>query len=178
MKKAVYIVCMFLCAQVCYSTTRTAKSCSFYDVSTIINTVSSGDTVFIPSDTDTVIWKNELKITKDISIFGAGIGKTCIRWGGNTNSSVFSFSPKDSNLNGVLRISGFTIDIGRIDDVKGISIINANTKKYFSNVRIDHNEIIGASGNAGYAIFIHGLIYGLVDNNRISQNVSISITWR
>jgi len=173
MNKLLYLMIIWkiICIQLCFSKNITAVSCSYSDVNAIFANVSSGDTIYLPSDT--VTWRNELKISKGVSIIGAGIGKTCIKWVGGTSASIFSYNPINPHLNEKFRISGLTIDANSIVDVNCISIVNTNTKSFISNVRIDHNEIIGATGNAGYAIFIQGSIYGLIDNNRINHNFRI-----
>ncbi|MFA5809799.1 MAG: Ig-like domain-containing protein, partial [Thermoleophilia bacterium] len=97
--------------------TITAVSCSQSAVQTAVNQAQNGYTVKVPAGDCT--WADQVSITKDISVLGAGIGQTILR----RNGTFFALNASKA------RISGFTF------------IGNGTLISFWGQgVRIDHNR--------------------------------------
>ena len=128
----------------------TASSCSFPDVESAVKSASDGDTVLVPAGES--VWTDSIVIDKDISLIGAGIGKTILK----TNSNWEMIFMKS----GASRISGITFDYSN----PGYPILIAPGG---DNWRIDHCQFT-TTGGKKLVILVRGTQddhpYGLIDN--------------
>src|SRR5437773_2126900 len=147
-----------------------ARSPSFADVSTAINTANAGDTVVIPAGT--AIWTSTLNITKGItlmgqtttdSVAGTAADKTIIQDNVTRGSAGTPVIKVQSVLGQSYRISGITFQpySATIKD-------NANGQVYLGGnsqaVRIDHCNFLPTSVQS-VIIGVWGAIYGVADHN-------------
>jgi len=143
-----------------------ASSCSYADVSSAINSASSGSTVMVPAGSCT--WANSLLITKGINLIGAGVGNTIIKNGGACGVGFqgelwLQYEPSNYALNTPFRLSGFTFDLS--NNCGGFAIGQTGKGAPFTvqtNIRIDHNRWINPGGKF---IWNAGNMYGVVDHN-------------
>ncbi len=143
-----------------------AASCSYANVLAAVNSAQSGDTVIVPTGTCT--WNSSLKITKGISLVGAGIGNTVITSGGSCGVGFqgefwLQYEPSNYDLNTPFRLSGFTFDMN--DKCSAFALGQPGKGAPFTvqtKIRIDHNRWINT---ANYFIWNAGNMYGVVDNN-------------
>jgi len=144
--------------------TYTAASCSYEDVSSVIDSASPGDTINVPSGSCT--WTSGLSINKGINLFGAGIGNTTIKNGRVDHGYLIGYNPSDWTLNTPFRISGFTFDLD--DNGHGISLGSSYKEAPFTvqtKVRIDHNKFINAATLNYQALRNTCTMNGVFDNN-------------
>ncbi|MFX0196082.1 MAG: hypothetical protein ACFFCW_08165 [Candidatus Hodarchaeota archaeon] len=130
-----------------------ASTCSRADVQSAINSASNGDTVIVPSGTCT--WSSSVSIpsTKGITLKGAGIDSTTIRFSGNKG----------------LKISG---SVGRPFRVTGFTFTSLSGNEYqiyidgdCRNWRIDHIKFNdNPVSMMPYGVWVHGHTYGVIDN--------------
>ena len=139
-----------------------ASSCSYSAVSAAVSSAAPGDTVTVPGGSCT--WTSTLSINKGISLIGAGKGKTIITR--STSNAVISYSPADQTANLLIRISGFTFDMGGQGGV-GMYLSSGQTTKAQTKLRIDNNRFqnlqLGSSQNQ--YIRHSGNLYGVIDSN-------------
>lgn len=134
--------------------THTAASCSFASVQTAYNASSNGDTVSIPTCSETNWGTNTLTIAKaNLTIMGQGVGKTILS--GDINSGMFFTSNNGIGSNN-LRITGIELRNANY----GVYINNTRSES-IQNLRIDHCKFYN-----NYAAFEnYGHITGVLDNN-------------
>jgi hypothetical protein len=155
-------ISMFLSAPECIADNVTAESPSYADVNTAVQNAQPGDTVVVPSGI--VTWNKTLKITKGITLSGAGIGKTVVRGiVGSSIGELILYQPTNPQYNEPFRVTGFTFE-GEWE-VGGIKIYNWTTS-LIDKVRIDHNHFFECNGRG---IYWDGFCYGLVDNNEFED---------
>jgi len=147
----------------CRAATINAKSTSYSDVDSAINSASSGDTVIVPAGSS--IWSSNLVITKGISLIGAGIGKTNIKNNGTTDF-IITCNPSELGF----RLSGFTFDANGARILK-LGVSNKSAPFTENEVRVDHNKFTDSSGSgvSAGAIWNFGTLYGVVDNNTFER---------
>ncbi len=131
-----------------------AASCNYGDVSSAINSASSGDTVVVPAGNCT--WSSTLAITKGITLKGAGIGNTTIT--GNVE-----YTMPTPTLYTFFRFTGFSLN--------GIVQLYNQARYYAGRVRIDHNSLT----STGSVLRTWGNVYGVVDYNTIKMGDSFYI---
>jgi hypothetical protein len=130
--------------------TRTAASCSLTNVQSAINAASAGDTVVVPAGTCT--WSAQARISKSLTIQGAGIDATVIV------SHGFDI---DAGVNDH-RITGFTFN-----GAWGSNYIIAHSQSRTGNkrFRIDHNKFLNKNYTTSGTVVFHGFSYGVLDHN-------------
>ena len=99
-----------------HAATIAARSCSYTDVSNAVSSAQRGDVVTVPACTTTV-WSSPLKITKAITLQGAGPSATYIKsnitpgsttWYHANNCLIYFYSSSVSaDENEMVRITGF-----------------------------------------------------------------------
>ena len=107
------------------SPTWTAASASYADVNDCVTAASSGDTINVPSGTET--WNTQLTITKTLTIQGAGVGNTNITSNvGSSNWLIYYYPIASADLTAgtPIIISGFTFDFN--NNSKGVFIAHAS----------------------------------------------------
>ena len=147
-----------------------ARSPSFADVSTAINSAKDGDTVVIPAGT--AVWTSTLNITKGITLIGqtttdpvAGTAadKTIIQDNVTRGSAGTPVIKVQSVLGQSYRISGITFQ-----PYSATLKNNANGQVYLGGnsqaVRIDHCNFLPTSVQS-VIIGVWGAIYGVADHN-------------
>jgi hypothetical protein len=87
-----------------FGATINAASPAAADVQGAVNSASDGDTVVVPAGSAT--WSTEVKVTKAITLQGAGTNSTIITTSLGPGLSI------NSDNNGVLRVTGFTFNGG------------------------------------------------------------------
>jgi len=85
MKKFMIMVVFII--SIAYSKIIRLESCSHSEVLEAYIRCNDGDTIKIPEDT--VVWKDALNLNKGITLMGAGINKTWIKWGGGDGKAIF-----------------------------------------------------------------------------------------
>jgi len=160
--------------QIAEASTIHAASCSYEDVSAAVATATSGDIVMVPACSAT--WDGNLRITKGLTLQGAGAGSTIITSNyippnpnnpSDARNFLIAYQPASPELNETFRISGFTFDLNHHS--QGIQLRN-DSATAINRVRVDHNEIMnaGMAGGSARAIMIKGTVYGVIDNNSFS----------
>jgi hypothetical protein len=147
-----------------------ARSPSFADVSTAVNSANAGDTVVIPAGT--AIWTSTLMINKGItligqtttdSVAGTAVDKTIIQDNVPRGSAGTPVIKVQSVLGQSYRITGITFQ-----PYSGQTKNNANGQVYLGGnsqaVRIDHCNFLPTSVQA-VIIGVWGAIYGVADHN-------------
>lgn len=148
-----------------------ASSASYADVSNAISSASNGDTVKVPSGTET--WTSLLTITKGITLQGNGSASTKITNGRSANDPLIYYNPSDYSLNQSFRLTEFYFDSNGHRTIllgnNGIAPFTANT-----NVRIDHNHFYNTGGGSaiqkGQFIYNIGSLWGVADNNTFENS--------
>jgi hypothetical protein len=122
------------------------------------NAVLNGDTTTLPAGTFT--WNTQVRITKNITLQGAGQGATTIydnipKVGGDTTILIHC-----SDITGSLRITGFTIHgmAGDPQDHNNGTVLIADTSHV---VRVDNMSFVRPDS---LAITYNGDIWGVVDH--------------
>jgi hypothetical protein len=134
-----------------------AVSAARSDVAGAIASAQDGDTVVIPAGTAT--WNTQIRVTKNITLGGAGQDKTIIydnvpKNGGDV-SIVMLFS-----VTGNLRVTGFTIEsIARDPEQHNKGIIQVSGTSH--TARIDHVTFLHP---ACVGLIFYGDIWGVVDH--------------
>ena len=149
----------------------TAASCALADVQAAVNSAAAGDTVNVPAGNCS--WTDRLTITKGVILHGAGIGQTVIKAETDPllDYALINYNPASPAANEPFRLTGFTLDCNF--KANGVKLQNYSTTKV-DRVRIDHNRILNAKTKyTGRLMFVHGAVYGVVDNN-IFENAQIS----
>jgi hypothetical protein len=148
--------------------TRTAASASLTDVSAAIAASVDGDTVNIPAGSAT--WGSTLKLTKAITLKGAGSGSTKISANGIT-MMVISLS-----ANKPVRVSG--INFTNAGGTKSPTLIiwgssHTGTGTPITSLRVDHcNFTFGKR-----AVNPDGYVYGVIDHNTfVNCDIGVGIT--
>lgn len=152
-------------SSVAYSGTVISASCSYSDVQSAINSANSGDTVYVPECTAS--WSKGITINKGITLQGAGVEKTIIKYTGLGKEAIINYNPSIPFNNEYFRLTGFSIDCNNISETVGILIKNTSNEYIITNIRVDHNRIVKAGS---YAAKFLGMIYGLFDNNELEGN--------
>ena len=135
--------------------THEAASASYDDVNTAVGLADPGDTVTVPTGTET--WNSTLVISKGVSLIGAGSTNTVITNGAGGNLLQFSGLAADSPI----RVSGFHFD-GSDTLYTLVSIQGNNDGSWpYSSVRIDHNKFTEGSRS----LWIMRWVYGVADSN-------------
>jgi hypothetical protein len=133
------------------------------EVSNAITSASDGDTVVVPAGSAN--WATPITITKFITLQGAGIGQTVIT---NTAADNFTyvliFNPTTPATNGILRLTGFTIDGS---NSSGVNVINSNVSVKLTKLRIDHCRFVNCKQ---YATKTNGEVRGVIDHNEFENN--------
>ena len=147
----------------------TAASASRADVGDCVTAAVDGDTINIPSGSDT--WNSQLSITnKSLILRGAGSGSTVLTSGlGATPLLLVSL-----NADVVFRITDIGFNLSTSDNGKrAIEIINATSggTTPLTKIRVDHNAI---TGGGRYTVRFQGTIWGLVDHN-VFTNAHVGI---
>ena len=101
--KYLIVILFLLSPSLVYPATRNAATCSRADVLTEITAASTGDTINVPSGTQTWATSIPIPVEKDLVIIGAGIGNTNITC---TDGNCFDLADGDGNS--ASDISGFT----------------------------------------------------------------------
>jgi hypothetical protein len=138
-----------------------AASCSYTNVSAAVNAAAIGDTVKVPAGSCT--WSSTLSLNKGISLIGAGVGNTTIT--SAASGYLVSYDPADKAANALIRISGFTFDLGG-GARSGLRLSSGNTLALQTRVRVDHNRFqnIG-QGSTQYNFIWFAGTRGVVDSN-------------
>lgn len=140
--------------------TLNAASCSQSDVQSKVTAAGDGDTVSIPSGScnwgSTVKWTN-----KNISVIGAGEGKTVISTSGN---KAFHITITNASK-GKFRVSGMTIK-GVGTNVEAIHLDAGSLAGAVKGWRIDHIYYDFRSGGSEGCIpvLVDGINWGLIDH--------------
>lgn len=132
-------------------------------VNSCIAKARSGDTIHVSAGIATYATALQIPTSKNLSIIGAGIGKTVL-----TCSSGPCFAISDGNGGSSnSRISGFTFDGGY-----GVELNRLDATKGF---RVDHNRII-SSHMTSWTVFGYSNLrpHGLIDHNEL-VNIRIVI---
>ena len=138
-----------------------AASCSYAAVSSAIATALVGDTVSVPGGSCS--WDTTLTLNKGISLIGAGVSNTVIT--SNASDFLISYEPSDPSKNTLMRISGFTFDLGA-GNRSGIYISSGNTLILQTKIRVDHNRFQNiAQGSTQNNFIWFGGVRGVIDNN-------------
>ena len=125
-------------------------------VKSCITKAVSNDTILVSAGAEVYTSPLQIPVIKNLSIIGAGIGKTVL-----TCSSGACFSISDGNGGSSLsRISGFTLEGGY-----GVDLSRLDSTKPF---RVDHNRIT-SSQMTSWTIFGHSNVRprGLIDHNEM-----------
>jgi hypothetical protein len=132
------------------------------DVQAKVDAAVDGDIICIPPGTHTSGWSNGLvNDGKNLLFIGAGAGSTVI----NSSGPYIFYNTLNGATRGDVRISGFTFT-GTV----GVAVIEFTSGGY-SGVpsgrwRVDHNTFDFPNGTVhGQGISVHGVNYGLIDNN-------------
>lgn len=143
-----------------------AASASLADVSSAISRAADGDTVMIPPGT--AIWNSTLRITKNISLIGGGVGQTVITdeipRNGSGNIALFQLFPSSHTV--LCRVSGFTFKgssnpIYQVQDTGSQATVRISCVSSVPNVRIDHcyfNDLYARN------VQFYGSVMGVVDH--------------
>ena len=152
-----------------------ANTPSYSDVSSAILSATSGDIVVVPPGA--AVWTSALKITKGLTLQGAGVGNTVIAGDATpsfdyTSAVIINYAPTNPSLNEPFRVTGFTFDGNW--KVGCISFIRASytNSTYITNVRVDHNYFQNC-GNTSFparALLVDGLTFGVIDHNTFLNN--------
>jgi hypothetical protein len=113
-----------------------AASCAITDVTTALTAASDGDTVQIPAGRCS--WTSTLKITKGVTLAGAGIDQTIIQDNvprTNPNFGIVIAAGPSS----MWRLTGFTITAGSVTDIAGAGTIQLSGSSH--SFRVDHVKI-------------------------------------
>ena len=148
-----------------------AASCSQSDVQAAINSASNGDTVQIPAGTCT--WNTQIRITKGITLQGAGAGNTIIKdgkqTGGGQSGALILWSCAQNQAN---RMTGIEFqDGGRTTAIVGPfgNIIFDCTNTGTTSVRVDHNKFDHMIGTP----LVFNTAIGVVDHNTFLSNLPL-----
>jgi hypothetical protein len=137
--------------------TVTASSCSQTDVQNAINSVSSGETVIVPSQTCT--WGSGITVTKAIHLHGAGIGNTVITGG-------IQYAPIVAEAAKVFELDGFTFQ-GASTQFQA----NApNTSTPVTGIKVHDNRFTGCNVSSCRAVILPGLVAGVFYSNTFDNN--------
>jgi hypothetical protein len=131
----------------------TQQILSFNEIKNKLTSAKNGDTVYIPAGICSI--PTELRIDSNITIIGAGIGKTIFN--GNDFEVV-------GHANISLRISGisFKYDAAAPGDcLLRISVANPGD---MANFRVDHCSFENIN-DGGRAIWVQGLVNGVIDHS-------------
>ena len=142
-----------------------AASCSQAHVQAAIDSAAIGDTVRVPSGECT--WTSMVGIERAISLIGAVVGQTVIisQVPANAYNFTLGYRPADPSANALMRISGFTFDLGG-GARSGIILSTGRTLVLQTKVRIDHNRFQNiAQGTTQYMFLNPGNVRGVVDHN-------------
>ena len=140
-----------------------ASGCSYAAVSSAVSTAAAGDTVTVPGGACT--WTSTLSINKGITLIGAGLGTTIITKG--ASGAIISYSPSDKSANRLIRISGFTFDMGGTGGA-ALEFSSGTTTVPQTKLRVDNNRFqrmaLGSTQNQ--YIRHNGAMFGVVDSNQ------------
>lgn len=162
----------------CYGTSPnlTAATANYSDVNDCVTAATYGDTINIPACAEgACVWVNQVTITKDIKIRGAGIDSTYITSGlvkpAGDYISIFKFVPdatarnnldsltEDTNM---LEVSGITFTTSAPSSgVYALRFYNTTTPSV-RRIRIHDNKFV----NWNLTLYSYGNIYGVVYNNQ------------
>ena len=135
---------------------------AYTNVNYCVNTVAAaGDTVIVPAGSAT--WASTLAISKSVILIGAGVDITTIT-NGNINY-IITIIPATPVDDPVIQISGITFNSTSSGH---IYIANENATYDVTKIRIYNNKFQNASSSQ--AIYVRGMVFGLVDNNVFSGN--------
>ncbi len=138
-----------------------AQSCSLADVTTAYNAAAAGDTVSIPAGECT--WDGALKITKAITLQGAGGTLTKIIRGGSYTSEFLILTPLSDLAIRVTGIYFYNAANTNPPAIRTSIAINGSTKGIYAltKIRIDNNTF----HKGRKAINILGWTHGVIDHN-------------
>src|SRR3989339_114779 len=138
--------------------THTAASCSLSDVQAQVTVASDGDTVSIPVGSST--WTSYLTVTnKAITLKGAGVNQTTIFQTNTSNRLLYIIY----NTGKPFRITGIRFDGSGLTNNSDFLMWIGDTSEWSGSsygFRIDHCDF----KNIGSVMFVHGFMYGLIDN--------------
>jgi len=158
--------------------TITAYDASQECVAAAVAAADDGDTVIIPAGA--VIWTENVDITKQIRIEGAGVGSTVItaNWGPiaakdkpDDASYVFNFVLGAPSGDHNFGISNLSVDMD--DKVLGFKVSQTSTTP-LTKFRVHHtsfNNTINVSGQRLF--FVVGNVYGVIDSNTFDAGGAI-----
>jgi len=153
-----------------------AGSCERDSVQAAIDRANNEDTVSVPAGEST--WNSELLITKGITLLGAGIDSTVIRYDGPSGYTyIITVSPdlETARNDYPVRISGFTFE-KLVRAYAALLLKNDHHEYPLTKVMIDHNKFVNLnSGETEFSIELNLAMFGVVHNN-IMQNGSHA--WR
>lgn len=171
------LVLVYVCAIFVHdghAATIAARSCSYTDVSNAVSSAQRGDVVTVPACTTTV-WSSPLKITKAITLQGAGPSATYIKsnitpgsttWFHANNCLIYFYSSSASaDENEMVRITGFNFDMG---GKSGAIYVKQNSIVYPLRKLVIDNNVFSNPGKVGdYTdhIELYGQIYGVIHSN-------------
>lgn len=161
-RKMTYFPCILLfsvllCVEAHAQTTIKAASCNESDVQTAINqATANGDIVSIPAGTCT--WTTQIKISKGITIQGAGEGQTIIiddtPKGNSTCQGVESAISGGAAAPALLRITNLTMQGGSPPQ----HICGGGMLNLYGSFRVDHVAIANIQSSGIQADGVQGLI--------------------
>jgi len=135
-----------------------ALSTSYSAVSDAVSVASSGDTVIVPAGV--VTWSSALKITKGITLQGAGIDSTAITSGVSGSSKApIMYVPSAPAKDETFIMIGFTINGS--SRKSACLIINNTSDTPINNVFVHHCKFLDGIIN----FKVVGPVYGVASNN-------------
>lgn len=167
--KTLFLIALVLWSAQSQAATNNAASASEADIRAAVNLCSNGDTVIIPQGSGNIT--NTIFILHNISIFGAGVGKTVLYYtvvqqGSNPRTlAMFDFEATNSAL---YRFSGIEYDLA----TNGYSSANPNQSGAIQfngsckSIRVDHCSSYHLNGRA---LVVQGC-KGVVDHCSFQMN--------
>jgi hypothetical protein len=134
-----------------------AASCASAAVASAVAAAQDGDSVHIPAGSCT--WTTTLKVTKGITIAGAGVGSTIITDAIDRTTYDAAMLDWSTALGQSVRLTGITFKYAASKETQNGSVRFGGTSRA---VRIDHNHFDRLNF---VAMLINGWIYGVVDHN-------------
>jgi hypothetical protein len=150
-----------------------AKSCSYTDVLTAVQSTARGGTVTVPAGNCS--WGSTLTLTQGVTLQGAGVGSTVITNGGGDGTTL-QISPDSTAIanDETIKVTGFTFD-GAATGYALIGIYGApdTGTKPFKNLIIATNKFqnTGSSSGQGNTCIYNfsGQTRGLIYNNTFDR---------
>lgn len=165
MKVLLLVLTLMFCLM---ADTYVASSVERADVSTAITAATDGDSVYIPSGTNSTAWTSGFLITKGIRIGGAGMNSTRIKMGGG--SYAFKYNPSSPVKDSVYSIQNLTINCDSVDGVSGIRFEHTGDTVFVDNILIRNVKILRVKNYSETAIVgIDGNIAGVMTGCKIDS---------